>query len=382
MSTEEFSYRALKDDVSRNQNNGAFSSLMSLLCPCCEIDDDQIQDYEVQNILTKNRDPTIKLLLLGSGDSGKSTILKQIKIIHQKGYSKREIEKFKSVVCINSLSSIKLLIKNMEPYEIEFTHNENAKKAETITSITEQTILKQSCEILTPNLAEDIKSVWEDEGIKQVYGFRSDFNLIDSANYFLDKITTIGSKDYQPSQQDILRTRQKTVGIVETDFSIDGRKFRIVDVGGQRNERRKWIHSFDDVTAVIFVTSLSEYNQKMVEDSKQIRMMESILLFNETVNSRFFRNTPIIIFFNKDDIFREKIQKIDLKCCFPEYKGGSNYDKAIKYIHEQFVNVDKNKSRQIFTHITCATDTKAIKVVIEAVKNIILRQVLFENDLL
>ena len=120
----------------------------------------------------------------------------------------------------------------------------------------------------------------------------------------------------------------------------------------------------------------------MVEDSKQIRMMESILLFDETVNSRFFRNTPIIIFFNKDDIFREKIQKIDLTCCFPEYKGGKNYDKAINYIHEQFVNVDKNKSRQIFTHITCATDTKAIKVVIEAVKNIILRQVLFENDLL
>jgi hypothetical protein len=44
--------------------------------------------------------------------------------------------------------------------------------------------------------------------------------------------------------------------------------------------------------------------------------------------------------------------------------------------------VDKNKSRQIFTHITCATDTKAIKVVIEAVKNIILRQVLVDNDLL
>jgi hypothetical protein len=95
----------------------------------------------------------------------------------------------------------------------------------------------------------------------------------------------------------------------------------LVDVGGQRNERRKWIHSFDDVTAVIFVTSLSEYDQKMVEDSKQIRMMESILLFDETVNSRFFRNTPIIIFFNKDDIFREKVQNIDLNCCFPDYKG-------------------------------------------------------------
>ena len=112
----------------------------------------------------------------------------------------------------------------MSSYEIEFTHNENAKKAENIISISEQSILKQASEILTPELSDDIKSVWEDDGLKQVYGFRSDFNLIDSANYFLDKITTIGSKEYQPSQQDILRTRQKTVGIVETDFTIDGRK--------------------------------------------------------------------------------------------------------------------------------------------------------------
>ena len=40
----------------------------------------------------------------------------------------------------------------------------------------------------------------------------------------------------------------------------------MVDVGGQRSERRKWIHCFEDVTAVIFFVAMSEYNQYLLED--------------------------------------------------------------------------------------------------------------------
>jgi hypothetical protein len=55
-------------------------------------------------------------------------------------------------------------------------------------------------------------------------------------------------------------------GIVETDFVHKGLHFRMVDVGGQRNERKKWIHCFQDVTAIIFVVAMSEYDLKLEED--------------------------------------------------------------------------------------------------------------------
>ena len=64
-----------------------------------------------------------------------------------------------------------------------------------------------------------------------------------------------------PTEQDVLRARVRTTGIVQQNFQIKDKKYTMFDVGGQRNERRKWIHCFDNVTAVIFVTAISEYDQ-------------------------------------------------------------------------------------------------------------------------
>lgn len=63
---------------------------------------------------------------------------------------------------------------------------------------------------------------------------------LDSAPYYLSELTRIGKPDWIPTDQDILRSRQRTTGIVETDFTVDGINFRLVDVGGQRTERKKW----------------------------------------------------------------------------------------------------------------------------------------------
>lgn len=61
--------------------------------------------------------------------------------------------------------------------------------------------------------------------------------------------------------QDILRARIRTTGIVEHTVRIEGNEFRMYDVGGQRNARKKWIHCFENVTSVIFVAALSGYDQ-------------------------------------------------------------------------------------------------------------------------
>ena len=84
---------------------------------------------------------------------------------------------------------------------------------------------------------------------------------------FLDNLPRLSSPNYVPSEQDLLRTRIKTTGITEVLFELKGLTFRVIDVGGQRSERKKWIHCFDNVNAIIFISSLSEYDQTLREDN-------------------------------------------------------------------------------------------------------------------
>jgi len=228
---------------------------------------------------------------------------------------------------------------------------------------------------VTEDFAKGAIQIWADPAIKEICARPSpDFNVADSAAYFLDNLSRISDPEYVPNPQDILRARSRTTGAKEIQFLVDGYTFRIVDVGGQRSERRKWASCFEDVTAVIFCVSLSEYDMTLAEDHSQNRMHESLLLFKNICNSTWFANTPIIIFLNKRDIFVEKIKTIDLKVCFPDYDGGKDYDNATAFINKQFLGMNENPKKLLYTHFTCATDTDNIIVVFKAVKDIVLRQ--------
>lgn len=318
----------------------------------------------------------LKVLLLGAGESGKSTIFKQMKILHKKGYDAQECARFKEIIFGNILVSIRTLITAMQDNNFSFSTDEAKSYAEEIAKISEQQVILSAGQLFTPDMAKKIKAVWKDAGIKQALALRSKIMLNDSADYYLNDIDRIAKPDFAPTQQDVLCSRVKTVGIVEMEFEYEKRKLKMVDVGGQRNERRKWIHCFDDVTAIIFVASLSEYDQTLVEDPTQNRMHESVKLFEEICNCRYFRNTSIILFFNKDDLFRKKIETVDLNVAYPDYTGGCNYNNALSYIRNKYIDAAKKKGtaskRQLMEKVTQATDTSNIKTVFEGVKSIIL----------
>lgn len=99
----------------------------------------------------------------------------------------------------------------------------------------------------------------------------------------------------------------------------------MVDVGGQRSERKKWIHCFEDVTAIIFMVAISEYNQVLFEDETVNRMSESLMLFQSICDMDWFKNTSIILFMNKTDIFKKKLKSSPLVHYFPKYRGRHHY---------------------------------------------------------
>ncbi|EOB09020.1 Guanine nucleotide-binding protein G(o) subunit alpha [Anas platyrhynchos] len=102
------------------------------------------------------------------------------------------------------------------------------------------------------------------------------------------------------------------------------------------------------------------------------RMHESLMLFDSICNNKFFIDTSIILFLNKKDLFAEKIKKSPLTICFPEYTGPNTYEDAAAYIQAQFESKNRSPNKEIYCHMTCATDTNNIQVVFDAVTDIII----------
>ena len=144
----------------------------------------------------------------------------------------------------------------------------------------------------------------------------------DICSYF-DSIDRIAAHDYLPNDQDVLRSRVKTTGITETTFIIQDLTYRMFDVGGQRSERKKWIHCFENVTTILFLVAISEYDQLLFEDETVNRMQEALTLFDSICNSRWFIKTSIILFLNKIDRFKEKLPVSPMQNYFPDYEGKS-----------------------------------------------------------
>lgn len=312
-----------------------------------------------------------KLLLLGAGESGKSTFLKQLRIVYGNGYSPQECLSFREIVHSNAIQSLIAIVRAMGILNIDFRHRERLADARQFFS--EVSASEGVNSSVSPQLCAVMKRLWRDPGVQDCFRCAREYQLNDSAEYFLNALDYLAHPLYVPTEQDILRTRVKTSGIIEQDFTINDFDFKVIDIGGQRSERKKWISCFENVTAIIFFVALSEYDLVLREDQEVNRMSESLITFRSICNNIWFRDTSIILFLNKKDLFATKIWTSPLTLCFPEYTGANTYDEAGSYIQQQFEGINENKDKVIYTHFTCSTDTSSIKFVIFAVVDVIIR---------
>ncbi|KAK9718096.1 guanine nucleotide-binding protein subunit alpha, variant 2 [Basidiobolus ranarum] len=300
-----------------------------------------------------------------------------MKLIHQDGYSKDERESFKEIIFSNTIQSMRVILEAMDGMSLSLGDAANSVHAETII---EHPVFEG--ETLPTNVGEAVKCLWRDEGVLECFKRSREFQLNDSAKYYFDSIDRISSPDYIPTDQDVLRSRIKTTGITETVFHVGELTYRMLDVGGQRSERKKWIHCFENVTAIVFMVAISEYDQVLIEDESVNRMHEALTLFDSICNSRWFVKTSIILFLNKIDLFRGKLTTSPMKQYFPDYQGGGDYDSGCSYIQQRFLSLNRSYTKQIYPHFTCATDTNQMRFVMTAVSDIILQNCLRDCGLL
>lgn len=158
----------------------------------------------------------------GAGESGKSTIVKQMKIIHEEGYTNEECEQYRPVVYSNTIQSLMAIIRAMGQLRIDFADSQRtdiARQFFTYASAAEEGEL-------TPELVSLMKKLWSDQGVQLCFSRSREYQLNDSAAYYLNSLDRIAQPSYVPTQQDVLRTRVKTTGIVETHFRFKGLHFK------------------------------------------------------------------------------------------------------------------------------------------------------------
>jgi len=330
------------------------------------------RNQEIDQNIKKDKaiaEKEIKMLLLGAGESGKSTILKQMTLIYGKPFTEAERASFKEIIFSNVVQSIRAILEAMPAMSIEL----GGPEAEPWKNLIMELPSQIEADDLPDDVTAAVRGLWADSGVQACFERAREYQLNDSAKYYFDAIDRIGTVGFSPTEQDVLRSRVKTTGITETTFMVGDLTYRMFDVGGQRSERKKWIHCFENVTSIVFLAACSEYDQMLVEDETMNRMTETLNLFESICNSKWFVETSLILFLNKVDLFKVKIQKSPLGQYFPEYTGPNEFESASQFLVEKFTSLNKNEEKQIYSHFTCATDTSQVKFVMAAVNDIIVR---------
>jgi len=336
---------------------------------------DRFYSTQLQQEAISNRHVK-KLLLLGPGNSGKSTFFKQLCSIYAGGFKDSLHADIKRAIHDCIITQMKAIIVQCEGIQMRIIRKGTSSRQCNHCFITHTNLNNQ--------IAAYIKTLWSDQQIRDAFEHRTHLGIVDSCPHFFESIDRINDANFEPTDEDILLVRTPTSGCVKQAFTMRETDFMIFDVGGQRSERNKWIHCFESVTAVLFVASLSCYDQALYELEHVNGMHEALNLFDEIINSRWFRRTSMILFLNKSDLFKKKIKTKSLKVCFPEYSGADGSVKeGVMYVKEQFMKLNQNrKGRQVYSHVTCATNKNDVEKVFNDVQHIVVNSSLQRGGLL
>ncbi|KAI1724577.1 g-protein alpha subunit domain-containing protein [Ditylenchus destructor] len=275
----------------------------------------------------------VKILLLGSADSGKSTIAKQMRILHTNGFNETELINYRYMIHTNFIVAYHHVAKGVLSLQISIPQDE-----------------KVPCKHI------------------------NEFYVPDNTNYLFSQATRILQPQYKPTERDVIHARASTTGVHEITFVFRKFGIRLIDVGGQKTERRKWIHCFENVTAILFVVALSCYNQFMEEDPTKNQMDDSVELFKNMYINQFLQKASFILFLNKRDLFEEKIKHVPLETYLPKYQGDNGFESTVQFIQDLFLHCKTDDGRHIYGHVTNATDTKNIDFVFGATCDIVLQK--------
>ncbi|KAJ7624459.1 G-protein alpha subunit-domain-containing protein [Roridomyces roridus] len=317
-----------------------------------------------------------KVLLLGNGESGKSTLLKQMRMIYNLPFSSSEIEHWRQIIFDNMTRGMHYIMEELidRGLEVPIAHRLEAALMEELYDIGED-------EPFQMDYVNAFHTLWNVPVIRAaVQDAMGECAFPENLAYFSAMVNELrASQLYAPTMDDIMHLRIRTVGITETTFRVDGMETAVFDVGGAKSERRKWIHVFDDVTIIILTVGLTGYNRCLIEDRDANQMQDSMAIWDALCHSKWFKpNTAMVLCFTKNDLFEEQVMTSDIIDFFPDFNGPRR-DAAAgrKYFGRRFhrlaTKAGRIPDRDTFFHVASPTNNQEMRQFMKSV-GIIMRE--------
>jgi len=319
---------------------------------------------------------TVNLLNLGIGGCGKTTFVKQMKIMHDISWDEVEIGNYKKIIKTNFINGTQDLLALVEKTGKTLSP-ENAEIANEIESLK-----ARNEEKITTELANKLLQIWRDPTIQLLASHKENLIYI-HLPYFFDNLDRILAEDYIPSHEDILRCRQRTAGANSTAIWIDKLWFQFWDIGGQRPERQKWesvLHE-NKFASILYFVAADEFDcVDKDEEYDHTKFEMSRMIFTEMLVSDIIpKEAPVILFMNRRDLFgdrwRTKEGQEAFRAVFPDFQGESEND-ALDFLVKYFKPDDVQRS--VIAQTTCALDTNSMILVWRSVRDYVMKDVLRE----
>ncbi|KAG8978314.1 hypothetical protein FRB90_008447, partial [Tulasnella sp. 427] len=144
------------------------------------------------------------------------------------------------------------------------------------------------------------------------------------------RLDRVAGRRYIPTDDDILRARLKTLGASEHSFTMTngpekGTTWKIYDVGGSRTQRPTWAPFFDEVDTILCLAPISAFDQVLSEDRRVNRLEDSINLWIELCSNKILAKVPLILFLNKCDLLKAKLDSgVSVKKFVPSFGDRKN----------------------------------------------------------